>query len=377
MIIRQAKVYGADHHFHTGDIRIENERITGNAELIAADDGEELIGAQDLYAIPGLVDIHMHGAMGSDFCDGTAESFSAITEYEAMHGVLAVCATTMSIPENELIKIAKTASAFSSDTGADIAGINLEGPFVSPKKLGAQNPSNQMDPDIDMVRRINKASGGMVRILDLAPELAGALDCINELGREIVMSLAHTDCSYEVAVEAFDAGAKHLTHMFNAMPPLTHRAPGPIAAASEAGADVELICDGIHVHPSMVRLAFKLFGERVVMISDSMRACGQPDGTYDLGGQQVRVRGNRAELVRDENVIAGGVTNLFDCMKKVVFEMGIPLETAIAAASERPAVSLGIDKDYGSISTGRYGNILLCDKELNIRKIIKKGKVIL
>ena len=161
------------------------------------------------------------------------------------------------------------------------------------------------------------------------------------------------------------------------MPSLHHREPGPIAAGAEAKADAELICDGVHVHPAMVRLAFGLFGEEhIVMISDSMRACGLKDGVYDLGGQEVRVTGSRAELVRDPNTIAGGATNLYRCMKTAVQKMDIPLEQAIRAASENPARSIGVEKDYGSIAPGRYGNIILCDKELEIQKVIQKGVVI-
>ena len=376
MIIRQAKVYGADHHFHTGDIRIEGERIAGTAEMIAAEEKEEVVLAEGLYALPGLVDIHEHGALGHDYCDATRDAYDTITEYEAKNGVLAVCATTMTLPEETLLAVADCVADYTNDKGADIVGINLEGPFVSPERLGAQNPAYALDPDVELVRRINKRAKGAVRLLDLAPELAGAITCIEELKNEMVLSVAHTSSTYSVAAEAFAAGATHLTHTYNAMPSLHHREPGPIMAAAEAKAFAELICDGIHIHPAMVRLAFQLFGDRLVMVSDSMRACGLEDGLYDLGGQQVRVNGRRAELVRDADTIAGSVTNLFACMKTAVQEMGIPLETAVRAASENPAVSIGIDKDYGQIATGRYGSIILCDEQLVIQKVIKKGTIL-
>ncbi len=377
MIIRQAKVYSADHKFRLGDIQITDGRITGTAEVIAASDGEEIIEAHGLYAIPGLVDIHEHGAMGYDYCDATEEALSAIAEYEASQGVMAVCATTMTLSEEALSKVADAVAAHRNEKGADIVGINLEGPFVSAEKLGAQNPDYLALPDAAMIRRINERAKGSVRLLDLAPELKGAIECIAELKEEMVLSVAHTSCDYQTAAEAFAAGAEHLTHLYNAMPSLHHREPGPIAAGAEAKADAELICDGVHVHPAMVRLAFGLFGEEhIVMISDSMRACGLKDGVYDLGGQEVRVTGSRAELVRDPNTIAGGATNLYRCMKAAVQKMDIPLEQAIRAASENPARSIGVEKDYGSIAPGRYGNIILCDKELEIQKVIQKGVVI-
>ena len=337
MIIRQAKVYSADHKFRLGDIQITDGRITGTAEVIAASDGEEIIEAHGLYAIPGLVDIHEHGAMGYDYCDATEEALSAIAEYEASQGVMAVCATTMTLSEEALSKVADAVAAHRNDKGADIVGINLEGPFVSAEKLGAQNPDYLALPDAAMIRRINERAKGSVRLLDLAPELKGAIECIAELKEEMVLSVAHTSCDYQTAAKAFAAGADHLTHLYNAMPSLHHREPGPIAAGAEAKADAELICDGVHVHPAMVRLAFGLFGEEhIVMISDSMRACGLKDGVYDLGGQEVRVTGSRAELVRDPNTIAGGATNLYLCMKTAVQKMDIPLEQAIRAASENP-----------------------------------------
>lgn len=378
MIIRQAKVYGADHQFRLGDIQITDGRISGTSERVAASDGEEIVDGDGLYAIPGLVDIHEHGAMGHDYCDATEEALAAITEYEAKHGVLAVCATTMTLSEELLSKAADAVAAHENKTGAaDIVGINLEGPFVSRERLGAQNPEYLALPDAAMIRRINKRAKGKVKLLDLAPELDGALECIAKLRNEMVLSIAHTSCDYQTAKEAFAAGASHLTHLYNAMPSLHHREPGPIAAGSEAQADAELICDGIHIQSAMVRVAFKLFGaEHIAMISDSMRACGLEDGIYDLGGQEVRVAGSRAELVRDADTIAGSVTNLFDCMKTAVQKMDIPLETAVRAASENPARSIGVEKDYGSIAPGVYGNIILCDSDLAIRKIVQKGTVI-
>ena len=378
MIIRQAKVYGADHQFRLGDIQITDGRITGTSELVAASDGEEILDAHGMYAIPGLVDIHEHGAVGFDYCDATEEALAAIAGYEARHGVLAVCATTMTLSEELLSKAADAVAAHKDGIGmADIVGINLEGPFVSPDKLGAQNPDYLALPDAGMIRRINERADGKVKLLDLAPELSGAMECIAELKNDMVLSVAHTSCDYETAADAFAAGASHLTHLYNAMPPLNHRKPGPIAAGAQAQADAELICDGIHVHPAMVQVALRLFGaEHIVMISDSMRACGLEDGVYDLGGQEVRVAGRRAELVRDADTIAGSVTNLFDCMRTAVQKMGIPLETAVRAASENPARSIGIERDYGSIAPGRYGNIILCDSDLQIQAIVQKGTVL-
>ena len=184
--------------------------------------------------------------------------------------------------------------------------------------------------------------------------------------------------SYDTAIAAFDLGASHMTHLYNAMPGITHREPGPIIAALERKAEVELITDGVHIHPAMVRFTFRTFGDdRVILIADSMMACGLPDGQYSLGGQAVTVKGPRATLTEQPGVIAGSATCLYDCMKRAVLDMGVPLESAVRAASENPARSIGVDADYGSLAAGRYGNVILADKALEIQSVIQKGVRIL
>ena len=228
-----------------------------------------------------------------------------------------------------------------------------------------------------MFRRLQERSGGLFKLVDLAPEEPGALDFVRACGGEVRISIAHTCTDYATAKAAFAAGARHMTHLYNAMPGITHRAPGPIVAALEEGATVELITDGVHIHPAMVRFTFRVFGDdHVVLIADSMEAAGLPDGQYSLGGQAVTVRGPRATLTEHPDTIAGSATCLYDCMRTAVREMGVPLESAVRAASENPARCIGIDQDYGSLAAGRFGNVVLADSELNIRTVIKKGAVL-
>ncbi len=376
MKITGAKVFTENHIFTEKDICIQDGRI---ADSLA---DSETFDARGLMAIPGLVDIHFHGAMGHDFCDGDADGLLEITEYEAKSGILAICPATMTMGEDTLSKAVTVAKEYAQknsehDDEADLVGINMEGPFISPDKLGAQNPDFLSLPDIDMFRRLMKDSGNLIKLVDIAPELSGSMEFIKELSDEVNISIAHTCSDYETAVEAFDTGARHLTHLFNAMPGLNHRLPGPIAAGIEKCAEAELIADGIHVHPAMVRFAFNAFlKDKIILISDSMEATGLPDGEYQLGGQKVTVCGNKATLTEKPDVIAGSVTNLFDCMKNAVKNMGIPLERAVMAASENPAKAIGIDADYGSLRTGCYANVLLVDEDLNIRHVFKKGKLI-
>ena len=243
------------------------------------------------------------------------------------------------------------AAAHKNGKGADLVGINMEGPFISPKKVGAQNPEYVQGADAAMFRRLQKRAGGLIKLVDVAPEEPGNLDFIKECHNEVRISIAHTCTDYDTAVKAFEAGATHMTHLYNAMPGITHRAPGPIIAAMEHDAEVELITDNVHIHPAMVRFTFNTFGDdRVCLIADSAMSCGLPDGQYSLGGQAITVKGPRATLTEHPDTIAGSNTCLYDCMKRAVLEMNVPLESAVRAASETPAKSIGVDNDYGSLA---------------------------
>ena len=375
MILKNALLYTPEHTFVPGDLAIRDGRITAD---LTPQPGEEVIDAGGLYALPGLTDIHFHGAMGHDFCDASEEAIQALADFEASKGILAICPATMTFSEEILNGIMDAAAAHKNVRGADLVGINMEGPFISPNKVGAQNPLYLHGPDVGMFRRLQKRSGGLIKLVDIAPEVEGALDFIAQCKDEVRLSIAHTCTDYDTAIQAFDAGVTHMTHLYNAMPGITHREPGPIIAALEKKAEVELITDGVHIHPAMVRFTFNTFGDdHVILVADSMMACGLPDGQYSLGGQAVTVTGPRATLTEHPGVIAGSATCLYDCMKRAVLDMGVPLESAVRAATENPARSIGIDADYGSLAVGRYGNVILADKALNIQSIIQKGVRIL
>lgn len=374
MIIRNAKVFSDGCRFVEKDLVIRDGRIVFGA---APQENEEIIDAQGAYALPGLVDVHFHGAVGHDFCDADEAGLQAIADFEASKGVLAICPATMTFDEEILNGIMDVAAAHKNERGADLVGINMEGPYISPRKVGAQNPKYVMAADAGMFRRLQARSGGLIRLVDIAPEEPGNLDFIRECHNEVRISIAHTCTDYETAKEAFAAGASHMTHLYNAMPGITHREPGPIIAALEEGAEVELITDGVHIHPAMVRFTFNTFGDdHVILIADSMMACGLPDGQYSLGGQAVTVRGPRATLTEHPDTIAGSATCLYDCMKHAVMQMGVPLASAVRAASLNPARSIGVEADYGSLEPGRWGNVILADDQLNIVKVIRKGEVL-
>ena len=371
--ITGAKVF-RDGAFAEGDLCVEGDRIVASADAAAGASGSvEVVDASGLYAIPGLVDIHSHGAVGCDFCDGTHESISAITRFEASRGVTAWCGTTMTYPEEKLAGIMRCAAEHAAAPNeAELVGVNMEGPFISPEKVGAQNPAYVQRCDAAMFRRLQEAAGGKIALVDIAPEEPGALEFIDEMADEVRISVAHTCADYDQAAAAFAHGARHVTHLYNAMPGLHHRKPGVIPAALEAGATPEIIADGVHIHPAMMRLAFSMFGaNRMILISDSMEAAGMPDGEYSLGGQAVTLRGNRATL--HDGTLAGSATDLMSCMKTAVRQMGIPLEDAVRAASENPARAIGAFDERGSLDAGKLADIVLLDADLNVKQVVLRG----
>lgn len=376
MIIKNVKVYTEDKRFEDGEIYIRDGIFTSAPEGMEA---EEMIDGEGCYAIPGLIDLHFHGCKGDDFCDGTKEAIARIAEYEASVGVTAIAPATMTLPVDELEAILKTAAEYKKEQvseRADLIGINMEGPFISSEKKGAQDARNIISCDQEIAERFLEASEGLVKFIGIAPEQNdGFREFIEAMKGKVQISLAHTNADYDTAKAAFDAGACHAVHLYNAMPAFTHREPGVVGAVSDSGhVMAEMICDGVHIHPAVVRATFKMLGEdRMILISDSMRATGMPDGQYTLGGLAVNVVGNRATLVSD-GALAGSATNLTDCMRTVVKEMGIPLETAVACVTMNPARSLGVYDRYGSITEGKHANVVLLDKELELKLVIKDGK---
>ncbi len=372
MRIKNASVFGPEGRFVKQDVCVEEGRFVDHCQ-----DTQEL-EADGCLLIPGLIDIHFHGCAGYDFCDATRESLSRIAAFELTHGVTSICPASMTLPEETLTEICKNAVTFRNEWKpggtARLCGINLEGPFISTEKKGAQNPAYVKAPDAEMFQRLLDVSDGLVKLTTIAPEEEHAMEFIRQFKDVVRISLGHTSCGYGTALQAFRMGAAHMTHLYNAMPPFSHRDTGPVGAGFESShVTPEIICDGIHVARTAVRAAFTLFGdERMILISDSMMATGMPDGKYALGGLEVFVRGNRAVLKDD--TLAGSVTNLMDCMRTAVREMEIPLESAIKAATINPARAIGVDKETGSIETGKYADFLLLDQDtLEIRSVFSQG----
>ena len=384
MIIKNASVYTQEGIFEVKDVYVDGDKIVAGAEELQSEGAKEnVIDGEGCYLIPGLTDIHFHGCVGKDFCDGTQEAIDAMAQYEASVGVTTIVPATMTMGPDVLYAVCEEAAAYRQAQAegkkkgkAILCGINMEGPFVSKEKMGAQNPNFIKKADSELFDTMQEKSGGIVKLVAIAPETEGAIDFIKAKKDETVLSVAHTMADYDTAMEAFEAGATHVTHLYNAMPPYTHRAPGVVGAAADAGAETELICDGVHIHPSAVRATLKLMGEdKVIFISDSMMATGLEDGDYSLGGQPVKVVGNLATL--QNGTIAGSATNLMDCLRTAVKKMNVPLETAVKCAAVNSAKSVGIYDEYGSITPGKKANLVLLNKEdLSLNKVILLGEVI-
>lgn len=373
------KIYGEHiligESFQSGVLEFD-EKIESFLPGKKQDLGEAAQGAGDFsdsYVIPGLIDIHTHAAMGADASDGDPEGLQTMSRFYAEHGVTSWCPTTMTLKEPELTKACNTVRDFRRpEGGAKQAGIHLEGPFVCEAKRGAQNPENIHVPDAEMLKRLIDAAGGNVSLITMAPETEGGIAFIGEASKLVTVSIGHTEADYDTAMRAFAAGATHVTHLYNAMPGLHHRMPGVIGAAFDAGATAELICDGLHVHPSAVRIAEQLFGRRLVLISDSLRCTGMPDGIYPFGGQLISLKNGKATL-KDTDTLAGSVISLMEGVRRAV-SFGVPLTDAVLSATLAPAKAIHRDGEIGSLAAGKCADIVALSKDLEIQAVWIDGK---
>lgn len=365
MLIKNAKVF-VGKEFVDGDVRFGT-----TIEAVGTLEGTADYDAAGCYVIPGLVDIHTHGAMGEDFSDGNPAGMQPMADYYAAHGVTSFLATTMTLKEETLTPAMHTIRDFKRQGGAKCAGIHLEGPFLCYAKRGAQAAENLHKPDADLFDRLNAASGGMVKLVTVACEEEGAEAFIRNVSQKCTVSLGHSTADYDTAMAGFAAGATHATHLYNGMPSFLHRAPGIIGAALDSGASVELICDGLHIHPAVIRATYKMFGDKLNLISDSLRCAGMPDGDYELGGQPITMKNGKATLTGTDT-LAGSSISMLDALRNVV-KFGLPLEAAVYAASTAPAQAAGLS-DIGAIEAGRAADLLVLDKDLNLKAVFINGE---
>ena len=349
-------IYNAEINGELKTVKLDGGKIVS----VEPDTGRGDIDAGGNLLLPGLIDVHTHGCIGMDTMDA---DFEPMCRFYAEHGTTSFLPTTMTMGYDALERVTQAKTDF---PGAEILGFHFEGPYISEKHKGAQNPAYIKKPSAAEFSRFKN-----VKMVTIAPESEGSAEFIRAVTPECIVSIGHTDCTYETALEAIESGASCLTHTYNAMPPFHHRNPGPIGAAFEKHIYAQIICDGFHISKPVVLATYKMFGaDRMVLISDSIRSAGLPDGEYESGGLKVFLKDGAARLA--DGTIAGSSATLLDCVKKAV-EFGIPLDDAVRMASRTPAELLGVKK--GRIEPGYDADMLITDRELNIKTVITAGRV--
>lgn len=376
MFYKNARIFAKDFKFHAGGFEVK-DGVFG--EVLTENIPEDAVDLGGATVIPGMIEVHSHGNTGADFSDGDYEGLKQMAAYFAKCGVTSFAPASMTLPYDVLEKAFANARRLVEEDAQGLSvlrGIQMEGPYFSYNKRGAQNPDYLKGPDFEGFKKLYDGCGGLIRIVDIAPELPGAVEFVKKAKELCTVSIAHTESDYEQAKAAIDAGVTHLTHLYNAMPPVNHRNPGVIPAAVESGkVRAEIICDGLHVHPSAVRLAFTMFGgENMILVSDSGRCAGMPEGSkFELGGQDAWLRGGVARL--GNGTIACSAANMWQCLQNVI-SWNVPEEDAVRAATYNPACAIGADNVVGSIETGKRADFIVCDAQYTEKRVFLAGKEI-
>ena len=375
MVLKNATIYNDEFETIKQNITVEGERI---AALDDRETGDTVLDLEGYTVLPGLIDIHIHGCAGHDTGEATEEALQAMSNCLVKRGVTSFCPTSMTLSFEELQRIFRNVAACRPTvTGAYIQGINMEGPYIAMSKKGAQNGAYVRNPDAAEFKRLYEDCGGIIKVVDIAPECDGAEEFIKEIQPICPVSIAHTAADYDETCTAIEWGARHVTHLYNAQSGLSHRNPGVVGAVFDKtrqyGVRAEMICDGFHIHPAALRIAFAQLGEdHSIIISDSMCAAGHVDGEYDLGGQTVYVKDGKALLA--DGTIAASTSNVYEELRNVI-RFGIPVKQAIKSATINPARAIRVDHETGSIKEGKLADLLVVDENFDIVLVIVRGEI--
>ncbi len=362
--------------FVGSDVVVRDGLIASVAPNLAHDDAM-VLDASDCFVLPGLVDVHVHGAVGVDTMDADVEGLYAMARFFGQHGVTGFLATTMTAPHADIVEAVRAVAKCDPlpASGARILGVHLEGPFISPAYPGAQSPASIREPN--MAEFVELADAGPVRMITLAPETPGAHELIREaVARQISSVAGHTNATYEEFEAGVAAGITQATHTYNAMSPLHHRRPGTLGAVlTDDRVYAQLIADNIHVHPAAMDILKRCKSvERTVLITDGMRATGMQEGVYDLGGHQVTVRDGSCRLA--DGTLAGSILTLETSLANFMRATGLSIGEAWVAASRTPATSIGVADRLGSIVPGYWADLTILDRDLSVVATLVNGKVV-
>ncbi|MFC3884909.1 N-acetylglucosamine-6-phosphate deacetylase [Bacillus songklensis] len=383
-LIKNVQIYMNAQKIETGYLLIEEDVIAeiGPMEKCpTVPDSYTSIELSNKYKlIPGFIDLHIHGAAGADTMDGTKEALETMAIALPKEGTTSFLATTMTTAQSDIERALKNAASYMNEHNekgkAEVIGVHLEGPFISPKRIGAQHPDHVILPSVELFRNWQEIAEGHIKLVTMAPEQPNGLELVRYLRKEgVVASIGHSDATYEQVIQSIEAGVNHATHLFNQMRPLHHREPGVVGAALlHDEIKCEIIADGIHVRPEMVRLAFKNKGkDGMILITDAMRAKCLGEGMYDLGGQAVTVKNQKATL--EDGTLAGSIIKLKDAAKNMQAFTDCGLEAVIQMASANPAKQLNIYDRKGSIERGKDADLVVLDENDDVCMTFCRGRI--
>ena len=373
MLIKNCNIIYLD-KIEKGSVLVENGKIK---EINPSNVNDtEVIDAEGLYLSPGFIDVHIHGAGGCDTMDGTVESINTIAKTIVQHGTTSFTPTTMTVAAEDIRKSMEVIKKLKEEgtEGANVLGAHLEGPFISPKAIGAQNPNFLLAPSVENYNKIVGDYGDAVVSITMAPEVEGAKELIKYLSDNgVTVSMGHTKATYDEAIEGIKCGACHSTHLYNAMTPFTHREPGVVGATFDTDITTETISDGIHISYPALRTAYKQKGtDKVLLVSDAMEACGMPDGQYSLGGQDVIVKNGAARLL--DGTLAGSVLTLDKAVKNIYSNSNYPLNEVVRMATYNGAKHCHVEDHKGLIKEGYDADLILFNEDIEIQKVFVNGK---
>lgn len=373
MLIKNCNIIYLD-KIEKGSVLVENGKIK---EINPSNVNDtEVIDAEGLYLSPGFIDVHIHGAGGCDTMDGTVESINTIAKTIVQHGTTSFTPTTMTVAAEDIRKSMEVIKKLKEEgtEGANVLGAHLEGPFISPKAIGAQNPNFLLAPSVENYNKIVGDYSDAVVSITMAPEVEGAKELIKYLSDNgVTVSMGHTKATYDEAIEGIKCGACHSTHLYNAMTPFTHREPGVVGATFDTDITTETISDGIHISYPALRTAYKQKGtDKVLLVSDAMEACGMPDGQYSLGGQDVIVKNGAARLL--DGTLAGSVLTLDKAVKNIYNNSNYPLNEVVRMATYNGAKHCHVEDHKGLIKEGYDADLILFNEDIEIQKVFVKGK---